>query len=256
MDVSSGRTSNFKKLNCCACLCALAIFAVSIASASVNWYKYSETTQGTVAASSNSAVSTTQTLNYTRYFFDLEGRTVTSKSTSSTETSVFKGYDSNSSSIWSVFKLVQAFVLIALLLAGIMAFFLTLCFADVIRNKLLFIAGMNVLRVTLLIVGLLILVSLVIAFLGFLGITDAFNNETPSCNFGYCRRFADSQKDQRGVETIDGKQNSITVTTTWGAEAGWYLDLGCIPLAILLIIVVVLNKFPIPVDSVGSGEAL
>jgi hypothetical protein len=260
VDVHSGRSSNFKKLNCCACLCAVAIFAVTIAAASVSWYKYQQTTQATTIATTTNAVTQTYTLNYTRFYFDLQGKTTVQATANTAETSVFASYNSDSSSIWSVFKLCQAFVLIALLLSGIISFFLALCFADVIRNKLLFLAGMNVLRVTLLIVGTLILISLVIAFLGFLGITNAFNSDSPSCNYGYCRRFIDSVKDGQGTQTVTvngvAQPMDVTVLTSWGAVEGWYLDLGCIPVAILLIIIVVLNKFPIPVDSVGSGEAL
>ncbi len=43
---------------------------------------------------------------------------------------------------------------------------------------------------------------------------------------------------------------------TWGPAAGWFLFLACIPLSLLLTIVAGLNNYPVPIDSLGSGEAL
>lgn len=254
-----GRSSKFKQLNCCALYLSVTIFALLIAAATVCWYQYDSTRTGIDVP----AISPPQTytVSYTRECYDLEGKTTTSKlNTATTETSIFTDHD-GSSSVWSTFKLCQAFVLIGLLTAALLSFFLVLSFANALRNKLLFLLGMNVLRILLFVVAALILISTVIAFLGFLGITTAFNDDTPSCNRGTCQRFADSVKVNLAGTTatvVNGVTRTLqlTDTTTWGAHAGWFLVLACIPLAVFLAILVVLNKFPIPVDSVGSGEAL
>jgi len=253
-----GKGSNFKKLNCCALLISLTIFAVLIAASSVCWYNYDETFQATSTNQSTGA-NTITTINYTRSCFDLVGATTTTRGSTGPETSTFAEYDS-SSSLHSTFKLCQAFVLIGLILSGLLAIFLVLAFADAIRNRLLFAVGMNVVRLSLLVLALFILISMIIAFLGFLGITNAFSDDQANCNRGYCRRFADDTKSDLGVRAvvISGVTQNLAVTqaVTFGPNAGWYLVLACIPLAIILCALVVVNKFPIPVDSVGSGEAL
>jgi len=253
-----GKGSNFKKLNCCALLISLAIFAVLIAASTVCWYSYDDTYKGTYTNTATTA-NTITTLNYTRICFDLEGATTTVKTSTAAEQSLFSAYDS-SSALWSIFKLVQAFVLIGLILAGLLAIFLLIIFADSIRNRLLFAVGMNVVRIVLFAIALFILISMIIAFLGFIGITNAFSDDTPGCTRGYCRRFSDSVEADRGTTNIisNGVSQSVVVSesTTFGPHAGWYLVLACIPLAIILCALVVVNKFPIPVDSVGSGEAL
>jgi hypothetical protein len=254
-----GRSSKFKQLNCCALYLAVTIFALLIAAATVCWYSYDDSVTGVDVPAISPPV--TYTVSYTRECYDLEGVTSTMKATSSsTETSTFKQYQS-STSVWSVFKLCQAFVLIGLLTAALLSFFLVLCFANALRNKLLFLLGMNVLRIVLFLIAALILISVIIAFLGFLGITTAFNDDTPSCVRGTCQRFSDSVKTTLPGTTSTqvagvARNLALTQSTSWGAHAGWFLVLACIPLAIFLAIIVVLNKFPIPVDSVGSGEAL
>jgi len=177
------------------------------------------------------------------------------KPTGGVAQNTFTEHDS-STSVWSTFKLMQAFVLIALIVAGILSIFLVICFACAIRNQLLFMLGMYVLRIALLAIAALILVSLVIAFLGFLGITQAFNDDNANCQVGYCKRFQDSTKEDLGTFTINGTPQDLTVQRSYGPVEGWFLVLACIPVAIVLTIIVVINKFPIPVDSVTIGEAL
>jgi hypothetical protein len=251
-----GFYSRFTPLNCCALLCALTIFAVMIATSTVCWFHNDETYQ---AAYSEATGTTTFTLNHTKTCYDLEGASTDFYVNGGSHTARFLPYDS-SSSVWSIFKLVQSFVLIALILAGILSFFLVVCFAASVRNRLLFMVGMNVLRMIMLLIAVMILISLIIAFLGFLGITKAFDDDTPSCNNAQCRRFSDSVKEDRGTQVATNNQVTTTVSVTrlqdFGPDAGWFLTLAMIPIAILLCICVGMNKFPIPVDSVGSGEAL
>jgi hypothetical protein len=248
----------FAQLNCLATLAALVIFAVCIASSIVDWYAFSEEFK----ASSGSATSTTGgvtevAINSTKINWSFEGVTRRTKPTGGVETNTFAAHDS-STAVWSTFKLMQAFILIALIVAGILTIFLVVCFACAIRNQLLFMLGMNVLRIALLAIATLILVSLVISFLGFLGITAAFNDDNANCQAGYCRRFQDSTKETLAPQTVAGLTGpqDITVQRTYGPVEGWFLTLACIPVAIILTIIVVINKFPIPVDSVTIGEAL
>ena len=43
----------------------------------------------------------------------------------------------------------------------------------------------------------------------------------------------------------------------WVPQAGWYVVLSSIPVALVLLVVVFINKFPLPIDSeASSGEAL
>jgi hypothetical protein len=244
----------FAQLNCLATLAALAIFAVCIAASVVDWYTYNE--EWKVTSTTVTATGTTETtINSTHINWSLEGVSRRIKPTGSIEVNTFTEHDS-ASSVWSTFKLLQAFLLIALIVAGVLSLFLIVCFACAIRNQLLFVLGMNVLRVALLAIAALILISLIITFLGFLGITNAFSDDIVGCQFGYCRRFQDSTKEARGTFTSTAVTGDLFVQRNFGPVEGWFLTLACIPVAIILTTIVVINKFPIPVDSVTIGEAL
>jgi len=243
----------FSQLNCLATLSALVIFAVCIAASTVQWYSYNEQFKATTTDSTGASVDST--FNSTSIQWNFEGVTKSVRPTNGQTTNTFSSHDS-STAVWSTFKLMQAFVLIALITAGILSIFLIVCFACAIRNQLLFLLGMNVLRVALLVIATFILASLVIAFLGFLGITNAFSDDTPNCQLGYCRRFQDSTKGDVGSMTVNGVAARVTVQRSFGPVEGWFLILACIPVAIILTIIVVVNKFPIPVDSVTISEAL
>jgi len=245
----------FAQLNCLATLAALVIFAVCIAASIVDWYSYSEEFKSSTTTTTTSTGASETVFNSTSLKWSFEGVTRKIRPTGGAETNSFTAHDA-STAVWSTFKLMQAFVLIALIVSGILTIFLVVCFACAIRNQLLFLLGMNVLRVTLLAIAALILVSLVIAFLGFLGITNSFNGDIAGCQLGYCRRFQDSTKESLGTQTINGAASDVTVQRTFGPVEGWFLTLACIPVAIILTIIVVVNKFPIPVDSVTIGEAL
>merc|ERR1711991_231726 len=142
----------------------------------------------------------------------------------------FMAYDDTYTQVETIMQLCQAFVIIGVVLSALLTFTLSLCFFDGLRNKFLF----------------WILVSSIIAFLGFLGIPAAFESDGgSSCNYGPCRKFMSPSSRTNAGANLDEVQE-------WGAREGWFLTLATIPISILLLIVVVLNKFPIPVDSVGS----
>jgi len=246
---------SFRNLNCFAVSLATVIFALSVAATIVPWYQVDQTFLQSPTSSNtlNSAVGSS-TLNFTRLYYDLEGVTTESRVNDIT-TNDFNEYDS-STDVHEIFKLVQAFVLVGLLLSIIIGVFLTLAFFDGVRNKLMFHFGANVLRLSVIIVGIVMLLSLVIAFLTFLGLTAAFDNDNPNCSLGPCQKFIDEEQSNVGTITTNSIEYTLTEDQKWGPDAGWFLTLANIPLALLFIIVVALNRFPVPVDSMGSGEAL
>merc|ERR1711991_216369 len=234
----------YKKLNCVTVTLLTVAFGLLIAAAAVDWHKFSVVYTYAPVDSSDVQVSS-QTLNYTKLFFDFEGQTQQIKDASARVTNTE-----------DVFQLAQAFTLIPLLLVGILLLIHILYFFDAVRNKVLFWVGLTSLRVILVVTLVLIVVAEAIAFLGFLGITDAFDEDNSTCTIGPCQKFTSSVQTEAGNESVDSVNSRITLTTSWGPEAGWYLVLASIPVSLFGLIVVVLNKFPIPVDSMGTGEAL
>jgi len=108
---------------------------------------------------------------------------------------------------------------------------------------------------------LIVVASEIIAFLAFLGLSDKIASDSPNCLSGPCQKFSDSVTTQLGQSTlVIGSEASVAVAlqqiASWGPTAGWYLVLATIPLTVLATIIVVINRFPIPVDSLGTGEAL
>jgi len=246
----------YKKLNCVTVTLLTVAFGLLIAAAAVDWYKFSVVYTHAPVDSSDVQVGS-QTLNYTKLFFDFEGQTQQIKDGSARVTNTFTSYgDLGASNVEDVFQLAQAFTLIPLLLVGILLLIHILYFFDAVRNKVLFWVGLTSLRVILVVTLVLIVVAEAIAFLGFLGITDAFDEDNSTCTIGPCQKFTSSVQTEAGNETVDSVNSRITLTTSWGPEAGWYLVLASIPCSLFGLIVVVLNKFPIPVDSMGTGEAL
>jgi len=239
----------FAGLNCLATILCLTIFATTIAALTVDWFSYSSDVKFRVGG-----VDTV--LNSTKLLWSLEGLTSRTVVNSGSEVVSYTPHKSETS-VWSIMKLVETFVLIALLVSGIVAVFLTLCFACTLRNKLLFLLGMNVLRISLVLVSVVILGSLLIALLGFLGLNNAATNDIPNCTAGFCKRLSDNTFEvlTPGV-TMNGATGDIVQARVWGPIAGVFLILACIPLSIVVLLIVIVNKFPIPVDSVTIGEAL
>jgi hypothetical protein len=197
----------------------------------------------------------------------------TSAASSVEQSSTYVEYSKDSmSAVWNLVKLAQGLAILALILSAIAFLLLLLCFASSIRNKLLFWLGMNVMRVIFFTLAFIIVICLVATFLAFLGITDAFDSDLDYCNVGYCKRFQDRSYSRAlsasaATYTLNAKTAALTSTGatfyqgeetfTFGPAAGWYLILAAIPCSVLLLIVVAVNKFPIPVDSNSAfGEAL
>jgi len=256
-----GYGGNYKKINCLTVSLSLAIFGVLIAASATPWYKYDiqfvQVPVNSQAGSGNVQVGSS-TLNTTSYWWDFVGRyTTTGQGNSRTASNIqtFISYDKlKSDRVYQTFQVAQAFTISALLLAAILAVLHALYFVDAIRNKALFWMGLTTLRFALGFLAILVLSSVIIAFLTFLTFTGALNTDQPNCTVGPCKKFNDATEVTVGLTT--NGDASIVQRQQWGAEAGWYLVLASIPLSIMLVIVILLNKFPIPVDSVGTGEAL
>lgn len=251
--------TTFGKRNLCALVLAITVFGLTIASASATWYFTSDTYTSVTQTSSSISPSATSgkesELNYTRVYYDLSGaRTEAKSGPTARPDSIFKGYEGKEGNrVIDVFRTAQAFTLIALITAFILGLFLFLFFFDRIRNKIIFAFGMTLTRVFVIVLCLLVTASVIVAFLSFLGLTQAFDRELSACAEGLCRKFADR------IETVTYPSASVTVTRVqaWGPHAGWYLDLAAIVVSLPLLIVVVMNKFPLPIDSeASSGEAL
>merc|ERR1712167_560145 len=243
--------TTFEKRNYCATALALVVFGLTVAAAVVDWYAQADVYhRSTDSAASRSASNPdslidTSELNFTKVRYDLEGFTVESKTSAGTIDKDFFTYNSRTGSdVRNVFKTSQAFVIIALVIAFVLSVLLSLFFFDRIRNKFIFSFGMSVTRVFVAVLALLAAISTTIAFLVFLGVTQAFEEELTTCTEGL-------------KDTSEGVEYDLIRTQQWGPECVWYLTLAAIPTSVLLLAVVVLNKFPLPIDSeASSGEAL
>merc|ERR1711916_233956 len=251
--------TTFEKRNYCATALALVVYGLTVAAAVVDWYAqadvYHRSTDSSASrsASNPDSLIDTSELNFTKVRYDLEGFTVESKTSAGTIDKEFFTYNSRTGSdVRNVFKTSQAFVIIFVL-----SVLLSLFFFDRIRNKFIFSFGMSVTRVFVAVLALLAAISTAIAFLVFLGVTQAFEEELVTCTEGPCRAFIDTIRTEGLKDTASGVEYDLIRTQQWGPEAGWYLTLAAIPTSVLLLAVVVLNKFPLLIDSeASSGEAL
>ena len=252
----------YKKLNICTVALLASVFAILIAAMAVDWYSYKVEFSYTRVSSSDTSLASTL-YNYTQTNFDMFGQTVhvQGANTKIVRTTQQTYAQLGASNVNQQFKIQQAFVLIALLTAGLLFVAHTLYFFDGFRNKILFFIGITALRTILIIALLIVVASEIIAFLAFLGLSDKIASDSPNCLSGPCQKFSDSVTTQLGQSTlVIGTEASVAVAlqqiASWGPTAGWYLVLATIPLTVLATIIVVINRFPIPVDSLGTGEAL
>ena len=243
--------SVYQKKNCAALTFALVVFGLMIACLTVPWFFWSSTfTQKSANAQTTNVVTTT--LNSTSVMYDLIGtRTTTQNSGSIASVESYKVLESTTNpNIFATFKLSQAFVLIALILSFFLVVILAVFLLDPIRNKAIFALGMTLTRAIMLVVGLLLVASVLIAFMGFLGISAAFKADQTGCTEGPCRAFAGSVNSQYD-------NGAVTSNTAWGPQAGWYIALASTPISLLVVALIAINRFPLPIDSeASSGEAL
>jgi hypothetical protein len=257
-------SSAFTSRNCCAVVFSAAIVALMIAAAVAPWYQFQDNfdfkTPGTTTTGSSATLTSTSTqVNSTKIYYDLNGVKTTVALLGTVRSSAFQNYASGTS-IRNITKTSQAFVLIALLSAFILLTLLFTFFFDRIRNKLIFAIGMTLTRVVAVAFAAIILLSIIIAFLVYLGVVKAFKDDSQNCVDGPCRKFVDTSSTVvSGTYTLNGVATAGTFTETlnWGPIEGWYITLATTVPGIILLLVVVVNKFPLPIDSeASSGEAL
>jgi hypothetical protein len=246
----------FTSRNCCAIIFATAVVGLMIAAAVAPWYNYTQTfelkTAGTTGNSAASQLtSNTSPINQTQIYYDLNGFKTTYSVSGSVRSSTFQNYPLDDS-LRNVTKTSQAFVLMALIAGFILLVLLFTFFFDRIRNKLIFAVGMTLTRLVAVAFCALITLSVIIAFLVYIGVVQAFKNDNANCVDGPCRSFVSSSSTD--VVTTAG---TVTQSLSWGPIEGWYITLCTTLPAILLTLIVVVNKFPLPIDSeASSGEAL
>jgi hypothetical protein len=249
--------SPYKKKNIYTSAFSISIFGLMIATLATPWYVWDHSfslrsADDTLNPSSGmNAVVSVSTLNQTTIVYDLIGfRTSTMKSGSKAKLQSYKTHSlSEMPSVASIFRVCTAFVLIALILSLAVSVIQLIFLNEYIRNKLLFLVGMSNFRISLISVSGLIIVSTLIAMLAFLGISAAFKIDQPFCSEGPCRDFSSSVS-----SSFDDQTKSVT---KWGPDAGWYITLSSIPLSVVLLYFISINKFPLPmVFEASSGEAL
>ncbi|TEB19254.1 hypothetical protein C9890_0250 [Perkinsus sp. BL_2016] len=262
---------SYRSKNWASIVLAAAIFGASIASLVVQWYRETDTftrsvNSVTAAVNTNAPAvgASTFSMNTTTVAYTLEGIktqiSVISDPTTLRQNIVenYATYDANSGGyVKGYFKTSQAFVVIVLVVSFVLTVLLTLFQLDRVRNWFIFSIGMSFTRIAIAILAALVFVSSVIAFLSFLGLPSGFTSEIPKCVDGPCRAFSDSIKLSDLVEVKAGVSYTLVETRTWGPVEGWFIVLGIIPISVVLLALVVLNKFPLPIDSeASSGEAL
>merc|ERR1712196_737973 len=194
--------TTFEKRNYCATALALVVFGLTVAAAVVDWYAqadvYHRSTDSSASrsASNPDSLIDTSELNFTKVRYDLEGFTVESKTSAGTIDKEFFTYNSRTGSdVRNVFKTSQAFVIIALVIAFVLSVLLSL---------FIFAFGMSVTRVFVAVLALLAAISTAIAFLVFLGVTQAFEEELVTCTEGPCRAFIDTIRTEGLKDTASG----------------------------------------------------
>jgi hypothetical protein len=199
-----------------------------------------------------SNVVTSTVLNQTIIVYDLIGfRTILLKSGSTAKLQTYKTHSlSDMPSVSTIFRVCTAFVLIALILSLVISVVQLIFLNEYVRNKVLYLVGMSNFRISMIAVSVLVVVSTTIALLALLGISSAFKIDQTVCSEGPCRDFSTSTS-----SVFDG--GPVKSVTRWGPDAGWYITLASIPLAVIALYFVANNRFPLPMISMGSsGEAL
>jgi hypothetical protein len=262
---------SYRSKNWASIVLAAAIFGASIASLVVQWYRETDTftrsvNSVTAAVNTNAPAvgASTFSMNTTTVAYTLEGIktqiSVISDPTPLRQNIVenYATYDANSGGyVKGYFKTSQAFVVIVLVVSFVLTVLLTLFQLDRVRNWFIFSIGMSFTRIAITLLAALVVLSSVIAFLSFLGLPQAFKDEIPNCVDGPCREFSNSIKLSDLLEVQGANTYSLVNTRTWGPVEGWFIVLGIIPVSVVLLALIVLNKFPLPIDSeASSGEAL
>lgn len=226
----------YQKTNICAAAIAVCVFGLMVASLGATWYlEKIEFFMVDYTWGGND-----RQLNSTTRYYDLNGMSARITGINNVITAESRiEYSQNQMPmprLSATFKLVQAFVLIALALSIVIIAVLLIFVYDPIRFAYGNIFKRNILRVLV----FLKLVSVVAALLGLLGLPDAFKADRPDCVDGPCRVFSDSARIRFG-----GEESQYS----WGPDAGWYIILCSIPTTLLLFLVVFFNHMPLTLSK-------
>jgi len=263
----SATESAYMGKSLCAIFTGALIIGLLIAASTVDWYKNEEVFDFRIPSSADLPDGKDSLINSTKTFYDLQGFKVETKGIDlsfslRTETlrTTFETYDEDSK-VFEIMKVVQAFVLVSLLSTLVCTTILCAFLFERIRLKALYALKNNT-RLLVLIFAILAFIASLIAFLSFLGIQDAFDEDIDVCDEGPCKRLVDHIETSSKIPTPENADTTETEVTQfhtrdWRPVAGWYLTLATIPLALVLIVVILINQFPMPLNSdSSSGEAL
>jgi hypothetical protein len=237
-----------QKKSCAALFFSLVVFCLMIGCLSLPWFYFSRAFSQTITT-----ISAT-TLNSTSVVYDLFGTRTHSlafdRVINTTQTcasfqqnalvpvDTYESMQSNailSPRVASIFKLCQAFAIIASVSSIALCVVSGLFLLDPIRNATIRTLGIAFSRTFPLSLGLVLITSIVIALFGFLGVSSAFSKDQANCDSGPCKSFS-------GSATSEQYAGGIVSEMSWGPEAGWYMVLAAAPTSLLVFFFVVSNR--------------
>jgi hypothetical protein len=284
---------HFKKTTIVNVILNLILAGLLIGALATSWYRYEQKTfysTTTIVAGANWKLGASITrdwkmINYITNTKTYDNTTILTQVKTSNDVVVpwqDPGYENQANIVWVILSFAVVGTVAAFLSAFLGIAYLASASA---RNSVLFYCGPTTIRI--------ILVTLaIVAFLGTLtpiitlpGISRAYNDDTAtgaSCSVGPClglfqdlravRQTTTSGSttglpDKDCARTSGGAQvstNTATATCTgaekieesWGPYNAWWITIVAFPVAVFALVVQATNRLPIPVDSVGVGEAM
>jgi hypothetical protein len=230
------RVAAYQKRNLCGAAVAVIIFGLTIASLNSSWYFENSAISSRLSGTNIGAI---QQLNSTTIFYDLNGiSTIITGISNVIITNTRTEYSRTATPrLFATLNLVQAFVQIALILSIVIILLLFVFIYDPIR----FAYGNILKRNVLWILALFKLLSVSIAFFGFLGLPDAFASDKGGCGGGPCSRFTDS-----ALTSLGG---GIEIRSSWGPQTGWYIILSSMPVTFIMLVLVFTNQLPLTLSK-------
>jgi len=243
----------FSCLSICGGVFCLIIAATMIAAAATDWYTHEEVYEGWVRVSEDET--DVIRINSTMSYWNFDGVTTVVKTPY--EDGETLGYQRTSSyvehrsdsEVKKLFRLIMAFVLICLITAFVLAIVLFLIQSESLRNKIFSCAGHRASHALVIILTVIMLLSACVAFLALVGVTNAFENDSPGCEQGYCRKYIDWVVDDLGIvvlrDPVTGEESMrrFEVLLHWGPDAAWYLALCAIILSAVVLFAVLMMPF-------------
>jgi hypothetical protein len=241
----------FVKLNCCAFLVSLAIFCCLVSALLVPWYKDERETNvdGTITGE--------------WITFDAYGYSNAAIKDNTEAAPAFTAWNEMDEDLKApkIFLASFAFAALATILVTVLALMLLVFFFTNLRVKCTYCCSDRGPQIITLLLGVLILLSVTVSALVFVGVTKAFkddrgtsaytaiaNDDAVGCIAGPCNSFFGSLDNQKaytalGLDPADLPANA-QFDWWWRPTAGWWLTLVCIPLSLIVLGVLATNNFP------------